>query len=1015
MVEPITTSTIVAGVAKGVAVKAITSLAGKAFKLPEHHETLAKIIDKSIDETSYVFEWKGSQELNEVCIFLDSPEVQQLVEQMFSVKVLEEEIKIFDEIENEFVLLFELTFGKISGDDRAHVRELFKLLLENIVNAIDGVVKDDENRMIFSLLTYQNNRLESLIQSVSKNINFLKQTNLPDLKDITDFEEKYRSQLYARFSSVKLSNLDTERKIYIDNIYVNPKLSRYIVPSAFYVSPESLLKADFSKLILKEADLAFTTKLKSKFRHYVKSKQYFRTSAYLSQDELYGTLHRVIILGNPGGGKSTLTYKICTDLHKNYKERPINNKLLSPIHVKVRDFGEQKSKNNLSIVQFMESVSNSSYQLPAPPGAFEYLLHNGRALVIFDGLDELLDTSFRKVIVEDIESFCNLYPAAPVLVTSREVGYEQAPLDRKSFQTFRLASFDEEQVKDYTYKYFDLEEHLSKEEKKNTAESFLRESEIAKDLRSNPLMLGLMCSIYRGEKYIPQNKPELYEKCSIMLFERWDKSRGIDYPHEKFAAHIKPGMVHLAHWIYTTENLQSGVKETELIKKTADYLEAYFPNRNEAEFVAKDFVEFCSGRAWVFTDTGQGIYQFTHQTFLEYFTARYLNQTYRTPKEIAKILLPKIEKREWDVVAHLALNILNDSPTEIADEIISIFLDNYEKKKRYVTRLNILSFMASSLDYAVLTYKTVRRIVETCLDFFVESTLNKISSDKPIKYDIPLEIVNLLLLRDSRNKESIWNIAEDYLLNKITNSSGKRKKILIHLVVLVEDSLSSQKEDVRKKLITPSLKLKETISQLSDDEIDNAIIKFDNNQIDIEKLVKSFGTMVLHKEKTYFECVESSGYRNKSFIYRYIINTRLDEKERLSEKDKEKAAKALNVLALTYSPDIHTRFRVCNPLLYPPAYLIPLSSHGDELFGSFLFIAPIVEKLGSEDLLNDLGGEENFSTPPAAGKLFFTLLGRLAIEKYKELIEFEISNSGLSEMQKSVIWRWVRKEISFNE
>ena len=41
-------------------------------------------------------------------------------------------------------------------------------------------------------------------------------------------------------------------------------------------------------------------------------------------------------------------------------------------------------------------------------------------MVIFDGLDELLDTHYRQEIKGDIESFCNLYPTVPVLITSRE-------------------------------------------------------------------------------------------------------------------------------------------------------------------------------------------------------------------------------------------------------------------------------------------------------------------------------------------------------------------------------------------------------------------------------------------------------------------------------------------------------------------------------------------------------------------------------------------------------------------
>ena len=39
-----------------------------------------------------------------------------------------------------------------------------------------------------------------------------------------------------------------------------------------------------------------------------------------------------------------------------------------------------------------------------------------------------------------------------MLVTSREVGYEQAPLDETRFIAYRLAPFDNQQVEEYAKK-----------------------------------------------------------------------------------------------------------------------------------------------------------------------------------------------------------------------------------------------------------------------------------------------------------------------------------------------------------------------------------------------------------------------------------------------------------------------------------------------------------------------------------------------------------------------------------
>ena len=157
------------------------------------------------------------------------------------------------------------------------------------------------------------------------------------------------------------------------------------------------------------------------------------------------------------------------------------------------------------------------------------------------------------------------------MVTSRKVGYEQAPLDHETFELFHIAPFDETQVNEYIRKWFAADEEMPQAQREEKAEAFLKESRSVPDLRSNPLMLALLCNIYRGENYIPRNRPDVYEKCALMLFEKWDKSRGIYVPLP-FEVHVRPAMMHLAHWIYSNETLQGGVTEAALIGETTCYL-----------------------------------------------------------------------------------------------------------------------------------------------------------------------------------------------------------------------------------------------------------------------------------------------------------------------------------------------------------------------------------------------------------------------------------------------------------
>jgi len=440
---------------------------------------------------------------------------------------------------------------------------------------------------------------------------------------------------------------------------------------------------------------------------------------------ILSTLYRGIILGHPGGGKSTLSLKVCHDLATRYDERLVAGRQLTPILVVLRDYAAVKAAHNQSILQFIETTANTHYQVPPPPGAFEYLLLNGRAMVIFDGLDELLDTRRRQEIAADVESFCGRYPAAPVLVTSREVGYEQAPLDRGLFEAFRLAPFDDGQVVRYVEQWFALDPDLAPAQRMDRAQAFLGESRSVPDLRSNPLMLGLMCNLYRRENYIPRNKPEVYERCATLLFDRWDRSRSIHAGLPiAVETHVRPLMQYLAYWIYKDAALQAGVTDGQLVETAADYLcPRRYEDREDARHAAQQFIDFCRGRAWVFTDTGttdtgDRLYQFTHRTFLEYFAAARLVQVCVTPERLRAALQPKIEQREWDMLAQLAFQIMSKQAEDASDVLLEGLIEIVERLPGD-ERWNVLSFGVRCLHVIVPSPRVVRAIAHLAVDHCV--------------------------------------------------------------------------------------------------------------------------------------------------------------------------------------------------------------------------------------------------------------------------------------------------------
>ncbi len=444
----------------------------------------------------------------------------------------------------------------------------------------------------------------------------------------------------------------------------------------------------------------------------------------LSIDEWLDRLHRAVLLGNPGAGKSTLSKKLCHLLATRYGQARVGGRSYTPVLVVLRQFATVKKDRGVSIRGYVEELAQASYQLSIPDRAFEHLLLSGRVIVLFDGLDELLETTRRQEIRDDVESFCRRYPHVPVVVTSRSVGYEQAALDPDVFDTLRLSEFSEDQIAEYAHKWFALDTPNS-DDHGERADAFIEESRAVPDLRVNPLLLALMCNFYRGQNYLPRNLPDVYENCARMLFETWDRSRGIE-PVLPIAEHIRPAMRHLAYWIYEDQTLQTGVTERDLVERAVSFLlEWRFDDEHAARHAAEAFIGFCRGRAWVFTDVGstgagEALFQFTHRTFLEYFAADHLVSTLDDTAALRSALRDHIAEREWDVVAQIAYQLRGRASLGAASELLDGLLeDATSEEARSPRAMNLLSFAARCLAFLVPRPAVARAVVDKALEVAV--------------------------------------------------------------------------------------------------------------------------------------------------------------------------------------------------------------------------------------------------------------------------------------------------------
>ena len=234
---------------------------------------------------------------------------------------------------------------------------------------------------------------------------------------------------------------------------------------------------------------------------------------------------KFLILGKPGAGKTTFLKRLAVREAQRGKWGTCLGKV--PIFVSLREYAKaDKSLQEFIIDQF------AVCHFPSATPFIDALLKSGRAIVLFDGLDEVPVTeeegNQRNQVAEDLTRFARVYSNCHIIITCRiaATDYTFDP----SFTYLEMSDFAPEQVEHFVRCWF-WDESEPDRSSKFAAQmlSELQRPEHAgiRDLTRNPLLLTLLCLTYAETLSFPSRRVEIYEEALNALLKKWDSSRNI--------------------------------------------------------------------------------------------------------------------------------------------------------------------------------------------------------------------------------------------------------------------------------------------------------------------------------------------------------------------------------------------------------------------------------------------------------------------------------------------------------
>ncbi|MCP4370640.1 MAG: NACHT domain-containing protein [Deltaproteobacteria bacterium] len=379
---------------------------------------------------------------------------------------------------------------------------------------------------------------------------------------------------------------------------------------------------------------------------------------------------RLLIIGDPGAGKTTFMRLIAAVLSKDLLEGKSGRRDYlglfldkpAPVPILIR------------LTALAEALKNSNADVPSGESwrkLFQVMvniygketarllrlkLDGGEGALLLDGLDEVSEEYIRKWIVTVINSTLDHWGNNMIIISSRPFGYHDVA-EHGNIETLHIKAFDKNEIEGFLYKWCQVIFHEDDEKSRSEHLLALQEAIInsppIRKLARNPVMLTCLCVVHWNEpKQLSQGKIHLISAVLRWLLSAREENRS------------KRG--------FTTRNANEcfksiamamnchpdGKQVTVDLSWAAEQLEtpfSYIKNIKGGNRLRQEGIQFLEDEmldSGIIEKSGRGQLRFWHLNFQEHYAAQALAD--RSDEDCWNIVEPQLCNQQWaEMLDHL--------------------------------------------------------------------------------------------------------------------------------------------------------------------------------------------------------------------------------------------------------------------------------------------------------------------------------------------------------------------------